>query len=80
MISQETIKFFYEKAVAFSCPPIIINEGTKTESLYYENKKLHDWILDNYSFEEIIYKVCGKDRDLCNAVYDYAYEIYEIVD
>jgi hypothetical protein len=73
IFTEENIKSLYEKALEFSMPPVTINEGTKSESLYYPNKPMHDWAMDNYSFEEIIFYICNRDPNLCNAVYDYAH-------
>ena len=70
---QENIKSLYEKALEFSMPPVTINEGSKSESLYYPNKPLHDWAIETLSFEEIIFFVCDGNPGLCNAVYDYAH-------
>lgn len=75
MIPIETVKEYYDRSIAYSRPPIFINKGLRSEQVYYPNKKLRKWCLENFSYEEIIFKVCNKNRELCNAVYDYAMSV-----
>ena len=73
IFTEDYIKSLYDRVIAFSVPPITINKGGKSESLYYPNKPMHDWTTETHSFEEIIFFICDGNPGLCNAVYDYAH-------
>lgn len=68
----------YHQALRKSCPPIVINPGLNYQSLYNKNNCYRIAHMNRCSFEDDIWEVCKPDKDLANAVYDYAQEVANV--
>lgn len=81
LINKEIIKSKFEQALALSNPPITLNHGTSNESIFFlktfgktqrETRLKREWRLAQAGFEHDVWEVCNPDKDLANAVIDYA--------
>ena len=89
----------FNKVLALSKPPVIINQGLPTEALVYSKKRYparigrfpfgcdhitisseqyREIYLSETSFEQDIWVICKPNKELANAVYDYAKTLINI--